>query len=75
MRNYRERKSERIIRRTAFSLTVVIYFILFTGIVFTNRPELLPEVVKEWLNIESPGNQKEIKKDLPLKGSNKKDRA
>ncbi len=75
MRNYRERKSESIIRRSAFWLTAAIYFILFTGIIFTSRPELLPEVVKEWLNIENSNNKEEIKKELPLKETNKKDRA
>jgi len=72
MNYYEESKSERINRRTAILLTTAIYFILFSGIVFANHPELLPEVVKEWLNIDDSENQEEIKKDLQLKQKNKK---
>ena len=72
MNYYEEKKSERTNRRTAILLTATIYFLLFTGIVFSNHPELLPEVVKEWLNIESSKNQEEIKKDLPSEQANKK---
>ena len=74
MRNYEESKSARRHRITAIFLTAAIYFILFTGITIANHPELLPDVIKEWLNIESPNNEKEIKEDLPLK-EEKKDRA
>ncbi len=72
MNYYEESKSERVNRRIAILLTTAIYFILFSGIVLINHPELLPEVVKEWLNIEGSENQKEIKKDLQLKQKNKK---
>ncbi len=72
MNYYEEKKSERRNRRTAIFLTTAIYFILFTGVFFTARPELLPEVVKEWLNIDSSINQEEIKKELPSNQTNKK---
>ena len=64
-----------MIRRTAWLLTAAIYFIVISGVVFANRPDLLPETVKEWLNIESAEDDKEIKKDLPLDKTKKKERA
>ena len=70
MKYYEEKRSERVNRRTAMFLTAAIYFIIFTGIFFTNQPQLLPENVKEWLNIESEKDQNEIKKEVPSKKKN-----
>ncbi len=75
MKYNEETKSERIIKRTALMLTVAIYFLIFSGIVFANRPDLLPETVKEWLNIEELKKQEEIKKETPARAHKKKKRA
>ena len=66
MRYYEEEKTERRNRRTAIMLTVAIYFLFFTGVVFASHPHLLPEIVKEWLKIESADGQENIKKELPV---------
>ncbi len=71
MNYYEESKSERVNQRAAILLTAAIYFILFSGIVFANQPELLPEFVKEWLNIENSENKEEFKKDLQAEQKNK----
>ena len=71
MKYYEESKSERINHRTAVFLTAAIYIILFTGIIFGNNPDLLPDTVKEWLKIEK---SEEIKTDPKLK-KEKKERA
>ena len=72
MKYYEESKSERVNRRTAIFLTAAIYFILFTGVIFGNQPELLPDFVKEWLKIEGVEKDTEIKEEVPVKKKNDK---
>lgn len=73
MRYYDDSKSERKNHRIAVLVTIAIYFLVFTGIVFASQPELLPDFVKEWLEIESSEGQENIKQELPAEQSSKKD--
>lgn len=76
MRYYEESKTERKNHQTALVLTISIFFLLFTGVIFAGQPELLPQFVKEWLNIENPANQENIMKEIPAQQNvKKKDKA
>ncbi len=55
MRYYNEAKAERSIRRQASWITLLIFAFMLSGmtILLSEQPEdLIPETVKEWLDLE-----------------------